>query len=81
MRKQYSILTTAILLLMSLALAYAQFRGGDSPRNRLRERFAASELRVGDPLPAIECFDGKGAPFNLGNLKGRYAVVVFGCLT
>ncbi len=62
-------------------MAHAQFRGGGSPRNRLNEAFAASGLGVGDPLPAIRCFDGKGEPFNLGNLRGHYSVVIFGCLT
>lgn len=38
-------------------------------------------LEVGAPLPDLAVYDAEGRPFQLGQLKGRYTVLVFGCLT
>ena len=36
---------------------------------------------VGTPLPDLTVYDASGNPFELSRLKGRYSVLVFGCLT
>ena len=36
---------------------------------------------VGTTIPNVELFDADGNPFRLGQLKGSYTVLVFGCLT
>ena len=43
--------------------------------------FAEKEPRVGETLPAVSAFDEQGQPLDLDQLKGQYAVLVFGCLT
>ena len=42
---------------------------------------AFSFPRVGDPLPDITVVDAQGEPFELAGVKGKPAVLVFGCLT
>lgn len=38
-------------------------------------------LEVGRPMPNVTIFDAKGQPFEMAGLKGKYTVLVFGCLT
>lgn len=47
----------------------ARGRGGELP------------LNVGDTFPVIEVFDAHGKAFSTKSLKGKYTVVVNGCLT
>ena len=37
--------------------------------------------RVGDPLPDVQVFTDTGDPLRMSALKGKYTVLVFGCLT
>jgi cytochrome oxidase Cu insertion factor (SCO1/SenC/PrrC family) len=32
-------------------------------------------------MPEVTVFDADGKPFETASLKGKYSVVVFGCLT
>ncbi len=50
------------------------FRGG-------RAGFDESGLKIGDAFPAVDIFDARGKAFNTASLKGRFTVVVSGCLT
>ena len=43
--------------------------------------FAAEDPQLGETIPNVAAFDGDGNAFQLGQLKGKYAVLVFGCLT
>ena len=43
--------------------------------------FAAEDPQVGEKISNISAFDGDGNALQLGELNGRYAVLVFGCLT
>ncbi len=52
-----------------------------SPAEALEKRFQEFELKVGDPFPEVEIYDAEGKPFNTRSLKGKYTVVVNGCLT
>ena len=38
-------------------------------------------LEVGQTLPELTIVDADGQPFPLARLRGRYSVLVFGCLT
>lgn len=38
-------------------------------------------LSPGDPFPEIDVYDASGKPFNTKSLKGKYTVIVNGCLT
>ena len=56
-------------------------RSGEHPRQRVIRIFNETSPPVGAPLPDLKCFAEDGSSFKLGNLKGRYTVLVFGCLT
>ncbi len=66
-------------------------RDGDLPRRRRggrfgrrsnwMERFDESSPAIGAALPAIAAYDADGNAMNLADLKGSYAVLIFGCLT
>ena len=45
------------------------------------QRMARAGLKVGGPLPNVTVFDARGRKTPLGQLKGDYTVLVFGCLT
>ncbi len=46
-----------------------------------RAMFDANAPKVGERLPALTAYDDDGNEFQLGDLKGGYSVLVFGCLT
>jgi cytochrome oxidase Cu insertion factor (SCO1/SenC/PrrC family) len=52
-----------------------------SPMAALEKRFQDFDLKVGDPFPEAEVYDAEGKPFNTKSLKGKYTVIVNGCLT
>ena len=58
----------ALGLLLSATTGIAQFRG-------------SMPLAPGDPFPEIDVYDATGNPFNTKSLKGKYTVIVNGCLT
>lgn len=75
------------LLAVFLVLALSGAVSAQSPKAK-REvtinplaSFAANAPQVGDRLPEVSLFDAGGKPFSLGNLRGHYSVLVFGCLT
>ncbi len=63
------------------------FRRGQGPGGRGGpgtpggNRLESSGLKVGSPMPEATVFDEEGKPFETASLKGKYSVVVFGCLT
>jgi hypothetical protein len=38
-------------------------------------------IEIGQPLPNLTVYDSNGNEFKLSSLKGKYSVLVFGCLT
>jgi len=52
-----------------------------SPGARMRRRFKESGPAVGDQLPDLSAYDADGKTFRLRSVKGKYTVLVFGCLT
>ena len=49
-----------------------------SPGSSTLER---AGLKIGQALPDLTIFDEKGGKVRLADLKGKYSVIVFGCLT
>ena len=58
-------------------------RGGFGPFSGNGEpvRLNRAGLKVGSSLPDLSIFDANGKAFKTSSLKGKYAVLVFGCLT
>lgn len=44
-------------------------------------RFVQEKPRIGDPAPDFKARDEKGRTVRLSDLRGRYVVLQFGCLT
>lgn len=68
-------------LLLALPLLAQQGRQNGSPRGEMMSRFSQAAPEIGQKLPRLEAFDSKGNPWNTDQLKGKYTVLVFGCLT
>lgn len=72
------------VLLFAVALAFAALpaEAWAQKRNRARdESFVQAKPAVGDALPELTVFRPDGKPFETAELRGHYAVLVFGCLT
>lgn len=70
------------LCLIALAFAASPAEAWAQRRNRNRdENFMASKPAVGDALPDVTVYTPDGKPFKTAELRGRYTVLVFGCLT
>ena len=52
-----------------------------SPKEALKIHFDDHSPPVGSALPDVLAMDADGNEFRLGDLKGHYSVIVFGCLT
>jgi hypothetical protein len=69
-------------LLAQPARERPQGPGADrNPAQMVVQAFERKAPPLGRPLPDIEALDASGLPVRLGRLKGRYTVLVFGCLT
>jgi hypothetical protein len=55
-------------------------RGGE-PRSHGASTLERSGLALGQQMPDVTVFDANGDEFSLSSVKGKYAVLVFGCLT
>ena len=67
----------AITVLFSLGLLPVDWSFGQGSLNR---RFAQGP-KVGELLPDVTANDEQGKPLKLRDLKDKYTVLVFGCLT
>ena len=67
--------------LLAATAAHGQQAAGESPRERVDRAFERNAPAVGEPLPDLAAYDAEGRAFRLSSLKGRPAVLVFGCLT
>lgn len=45
------------------------------------QRFKNQNPLMGQAAPQAVCYDQSGKPFTLSKIRGKYAVLVFGCLT
>lgn len=66
------------LLAMSLPGAlFAQ----EKKKKPSEEDFVKISPALGDPFPALGMYDVNGKEIEIGDLKGHYVVLTFGCLT
>ncbi len=49
--------------------------------DRYERSFAKRDPKVGTSVADVSAYDEKGDPFSLNQVKGKSAVLVFGCLT
>ena len=49
--------------------------------SKYNEKFLKESSFLGQQAPDPEGFDAEGNPFRLSQARGKYTVVVFGCLT
>ena len=58
-----------------------QTRNGQGAKQQVADRFDRTAPRIGEPLPDLAAFDARGNPVRLSQLRGKYTVLTFGCLT
>ncbi|MBM4089831.1 MAG: hypothetical protein FJ276_10445 [Planctomycetes bacterium] len=63
-----------------MAMTTQNRSAGESPGQELYRAFTRAP-KVGEKAPDIQLYDAEGRPFRLGQLRGHYTVLVFGCLT
>jgi cytochrome oxidase Cu insertion factor (SCO1/SenC/PrrC family) len=68
---------TLISLAVTLPASWAQSVKPEKQEPAMTNRLP----EVGSAVDDVEIFDEAGKPFSTGGLKGRYTVLVFGCLT
>jgi len=56
-------------------------RGGGGPGTAGSSTLERSGLKIGQQMPDVTIYDANGEKFPLSKAKGKYAVLVFGCLT
>lgn len=56
-------------------------RGGGGPGTPGSATLERTGLKVGQQMPDVTIYDENGEKFPLSRVKGKYAVLVFGCLT
>ncbi len=85
----------AMTLFLTLCCSVASAQPGQGqPRGEGSRRGAGSRpgtpgsatleragLKLGQSLPDLTIFDEHGGKFRLADVKGKYTVIVFGCLT
>ena len=70
-----------VSLLVGTSLLSASLAFGQLTRDGVMQGFDTKAPAVGDQLPDLRAYNSAGEPIQLGNLKGNYTVLVFGCLT
>lgn len=72
----------AILCAVALGLAALPAEAWAQKKRRTRdEQFVHAPPAAGDALPQLTVYTPDGKPFDTADLRGRYTVLVFGCLT
>ncbi len=78
--KTIATITAGALWLAPLAWSQPP-RAGGPQQERLEARFEATGLKPGVPFPEVGIYDEEGKPFHTRSLRGKYTVIVNGCLT
>lgn len=71
----------ALLLFAAAPLVLAQLPQPGSAGDNVVRQFEASAPAPGAPFPALSIFDETGKAYHTSALKGRWTVLVSGCLT
>lgn len=58
-----------------------QVQRGGGPGSPGSTSLQRAGLKIGQAVPNLSVFDEQGGVFRLADLKGKYSVIVFGCLT
>ncbi|MDA1049888.1 MAG: hypothetical protein O3C40_05345 [Planctomycetota bacterium] len=75
------LLSLVAVTLLSANVALGQPKQAPSARDGVIQSFARKSPAVGEQLPHLNAYDAAGETIQLGDLKGNYTVLVFGCLT
>jgi cytochrome oxidase Cu insertion factor (SCO1/SenC/PrrC family) len=75
------ILSLVAVSFLSASVAFGQPNQARSARDGVIQSFDRKSPAVGEQLPDIKAYNAAGEPIRLGELKGNYTVLVFGCLT
>ena len=78
--QQIRLLIIAAVIATTCSAVSAQ-GGRGRPGGLGTDRLEQSGLKIGDKMPELNVFDSEGKPFKTESLKGKYSVVIFGCLT
>jgi cytochrome oxidase Cu insertion factor (SCO1/SenC/PrrC family) len=81
---KFLLLTAAFVALACnpiLAQQSGQRNAASKPGSSGSSVLERTGLAVGKPLPNITIFDARGDEFRIADLKDKYSVIVFGCLT
>ena len=70
-----------IAVFCSANYAFAQQQSQQEWTERYDARFLKQDPQVGATMPEVSAFDSEGKPFQLSSTRGKYTVIVFGCLT
>jgi len=82
--KRLVLLNAAMLLLVPSAAAQQEAK---QPRKNVEfeekynREFRQRDPKIGTTVPDLTAFDEQGEPFAWESTRGKYTVVVFGCLT
>lgn len=76
-----SVLALLAISFLSTNIAIAQPRQDPLTREGVMQGFDRNSPAVGDSLPDLQAYNPAGETIRLGELKGQYTVLVFGCLT
>ena len=49
--------------------------------DKYNEKFLKKEPKIGEIVKEVSAFDAKGDSINLSSTRGKYTVLIFGCLT
>ena len=73
------------LICAALALSFTVPMMAQKKRQEFMDAYNARHLkenpRIGETLEDVDVFDAAGKKFSTENFKGKYTVLVFGCLT
>lgn len=72
---------TAVLCCQTLT---AQQQAGQPPKefvDRYNERYLTEAPLLESVVGDVTAWDSEGMPFDLASTRGKYTVIVFGCLT
>jgi cytochrome oxidase Cu insertion factor (SCO1/SenC/PrrC family) len=75
------IFSLVAVTLLSANVALGQPKQAQSARDGVIQNFDRKSPAVGDQLPDLKAYNAAGEAIQLGDLKGDYTVLVFGCLT
>jgi hypothetical protein len=77
--RSFFVFATVALAVCSANPGWAQ--QGEARREAVSRAFMAGAPDVGEPFPEPTIYDDAGREFLLRSLRGKYTVLVFGCLT